>query len=313
MKVLAKSGNPDIATVYVAKTENNKYLEFVESVQPPLTKEEKWVLIISTLYGCPVKCKFCDSGGFFKGRVSTEDMIAQVNTMLLDKFDSLTPNTKKFKIQFARMGEPAYNDNVLEVLSILGKRYKEINFLPSLSTIAPSKREIFLYDLLKQKKELFPTNFQMQFSIHSTDNKQRQELIPVDKWSFKKMNDYGKKFFDEGGKKLTLNFAAALNNIIEPEVIAENFDSDIFLIKLTPVNPTYRSIQNSILLPDDYENYLNKIAEKFHSYGFETIISIGELEENNIGSNCGQHLLNYLNQKEIEVAGYNYNLVNCEE
>jgi len=53
VKVIAKSGREDLATVYIAENENGKRFEFVESIQPPFTKEEKWVSIISTLYGCP--------------------------------------------------------------------------------------------------------------------------------------------------------------------------------------------------------------------------------------------------------------------
>ncbi len=49
MKVLAKTGREDIATVYVAEFGNKKRVEFVESIQPPLTIEKKWVLIISSL------------------------------------------------------------------------------------------------------------------------------------------------------------------------------------------------------------------------------------------------------------------------
>ena len=50
--VKAKAGDEKIATVYVAETAEGRMIEFVESIQPPLPIEKKWVLIISTLHGC---------------------------------------------------------------------------------------------------------------------------------------------------------------------------------------------------------------------------------------------------------------------
>jgi 23S rRNA (adenine2503-C2)-methyltransferase len=37
-------------------------------------------------------------------------------------------------------------------------------------------------------------------------------------------------------------------------------------------------------------------------------LSIGELAENDIGSNCGQHVMNYLREKERIEGGYTYPL-----
>ena len=66
MKIISKTAKSDIATVYIAEI-NGKHIEFVESIQPPLSKQDKWVLIISTLFGCPVGCKMCDAGSFYHG------------------------------------------------------------------------------------------------------------------------------------------------------------------------------------------------------------------------------------------------------
>jgi 23S rRNA (adenine2503-C2)-methyltransferase len=63
MRVLVSTGREDIAVVYVAELEPGKQVEFVESLQPPLPREKKWVLIVSTLFGCPVQCLMCDAGG----------------------------------------------------------------------------------------------------------------------------------------------------------------------------------------------------------------------------------------------------------
>jgi 23S rRNA (adenine2503-C2)-methyltransferase len=43
--------------------------------------------------------------------------------------------------------------------------------------------------------------------------------------------------------------------------------------------------------------------------GYEVLVSIGELEENHIGSNCGQYITRYLDGGAGFEEGYNYDLV----
>ncbi len=42
------------------------------------------------------------------------------------------------------------------------------------------------------------------------------------------------------------------------------------------------------------------------SAGYEVIVSIGEVEENEIGSNCGQYVLQYLSTQQTIRDGYTY-------
>ena len=41
----------DLARVFIADLGDGRMIEFVESVQPPIPRHEKWVLIISTSAG----------------------------------------------------------------------------------------------------------------------------------------------------------------------------------------------------------------------------------------------------------------------
>ena len=116
LEVIHSTGKNDIATVYVAKTEDNSIIEFVESIQPPFKREEKWVLIVSTLKGCPVDCIMCDAGGSYSGKLSTEEILAQIDYMIKLRYPNQIIPVKKIKIQFARMGDPAFNDAVLDTL-----------------------------------------------------------------------------------------------------------------------------------------------------------------------------------------------------
>ncbi len=305
LEVLESYGKEDIAMVYLGKTSHGALVEFVESVQPPIPREEKWVLIISTMDGCPIGCIMCDAGGYYRRKLNKEEMLNQILFLVNKRFGKSVP-VKKFKIQFARVGEPSLNDNVLGVLESLPKLIDAPGLMPSISTVAPIGRDKWFERLVEIKDKYYKGRFQMQFSIHSTDEKQRDKIIPIQKWSFKQISEYGEKFVKKGDRKITLNFALARENIAQASVIKEYFDPEKFLIKITPVNPTYRSIENG-LSSDVTENGLvlkhQMFVEELRNSGYEVIISVGELEENKIGSNCGQYVQRHLvSQRKLNGA-----------
>jgi 23S rRNA (adenine2503-C2)-methyltransferase len=294
MKVIKKIGKEELATVYIAENNSGKRIEFVESVQPPYPREDKWVLMLSTLFGCPIECEMCDAGGSYSGKLTKEELIAQIDYIVSRRYPDFKIPSKKFKIQFARVGEPAFNNNVLEVLNELPNRYDAPGLFPSISTIAPRGREDFFNNLLEIKKKLYPKNFQLQFSLHTTNEALRDRIIPTPKWSFKKIAQHGEKFFDKDGRKITLNFALAEEYEIDPTKIAQLFSPEFFFIKITPINPTYKAqaegLKTAITTTrlDKYD-FVNPLR----SFGFDVLVSIGELEENLIGSNCGQYIKAY--------------------
>jgi 23S rRNA (adenine2503-C2)-methyltransferase len=308
VRIKAKAGNKDIATVYIAETEKGKLIEFAESVEPPIPREKKWVLTLSTLYGCPVGCRFCDAGSFYQGKLAKDDIIAQIDYLITSRFPDGKVPAEKFKVQFARVGEPSFNPNVLDVLQELPGLYDAPGLIPSISTIAPEGTDAFFARLLEIKNELYRERFQLQFSIHTTDSEKRDWLIPAKKWDFARIADYGNAFYRSGERKITLNFALAEGMPVDPDVLLRYFTPDKFLLKVTPVNPTYQVSKNNLSshIQPDRENY--EIIEKLREAGYRVILSIGDWEENHIGSNCGQHISNYLREKSHITNGYTYPL-----
>ena len=309
MKVLASAGREDIAMVYVAELEAGKFIEFVEAVQPPKPRDEKWVLMISTLYGCPVGCAMCDAGGYYHGKVSKDDLFAQIDHMVLRHFPDRAIPCQQFKIQFARMGEPAFNPAVLEVLEELPQRYQAPGFMPSLSTIAPHSTEAFFERLLDVKNRLYAGgNFQFQYSVHTTDAARRDEMIPVKKWSFAQMAEYGERFYAPGDRKITLNFALAEGQPLNPQVLLEYFDPAKFLIKITPLNPTYQAAEHGLTSYIDplHQGREAALVDSIRAAGYQVITAIGEVEENYIGSNCGQYVRRHLEAIDRVIEGYTY-------
>jgi 23S rRNA (adenine2503-C2)-methyltransferase len=314
MRVIQRTEHSDIATVYIGENVKGQKFEFVESIQPPLSREQKWVLIISTMFGCPVGCSFCDAGVYYDGKLTYDELLFQVDWLIRSRYPDKKVTSRKFKIQFSRMGEPSFNRNVLQLLRDLPALYGIPGFIPSLSTVAPHGTEKFFDELLSIKKELYPTNFQFQFSIHSTDQAQRNKLIPVKKWDFRKMSSFGRNFYDGGGKKITLNFAVSSSNIIQADILKKHFSPDIFLIKLTPVNPTFSARKNRLdSLQDIFINGHSQLLDDLKGAGYEVIVSIGEQEENLIGSNCGQYIQTMLREGSVREDSYCYPLLEVRD
>ena len=297
MKIREIIGDRELARVFVAELSDGAEIEFVESVQPPKSLAEKWVLIISTLKGCPVGCPICDAGGHYKGKLTAEEIFAQIETLIRDRFPCGDVPTKRLKIQFARMGDPALNDAVNEVLDFLPERLSGIPLQPSISTVAPVGREKFFDRLLELKNRLYSGgSFQMQFSVHTTDMDCRRRLVPINTWNLSQMAAYGDRFVVPGDLKLSLNFALAKNAPFDPEILARTFSPERFLIKLTPINPTRSAARSGLLGRVDplHPEIAAALSERLNTLGFETIVSIGETAENEIGSNCGM----YVNETE---------------
>jgi 23S rRNA (adenine2503-C2)-methyltransferase len=292
LRILQRQGDPHLAEVFIAELRGGARIEFVESVQPPLPRSEKWVLIISMLKGCPVGCPICDAGGHYRGRLTAREIMAQIDYLIRRRYPDGRVPVPKLKIQFARMGDPAFNDAILTVLRQLPRRFALPGLMPCVSTIAPTGREDFFEELLKIKRELYPCGrFQMQFSLHTTDDRARRRLIPAATWSLEEIAAYGERFFAPGDRKITLNFAPARGLPLQPERLRAALLPDHFLVKLTPINPT-RAARHSELIglidPADRAGS-ERVAERFRAAGYETLISIGELRENEIGSNCGMY------------------------
>ncbi|MFC2063646.1 radical SAM protein [Chloroflexota bacterium] len=309
MKIIAETGSSELAMVYIADYGKERILEFVEALQAPFSRNERWILMVSTLFGCPVKCLICDAGGRYHGKPTKEQIFDQIDYLVDLRFPGRVIPCKKFKIQFARMGEPALNPAVLDVLSELPFRYKAPGLMPSVSTIAPYGCDAFMDQLIDIKDEHFSNGkFQFQYSLHSTDQEERDRLIPVKKWNFDQLTKFGDRYLKKNDRKITLNFALGSKVPIDEKVLLNYFDPEKYLVKITPINPTHQAQKNKIesYIIGDELTEIEEVASKLRLGGYDVIVSIGELEENNIGSNCGQYVVRHLQGKEQRIDGYSY-------
>lgn len=309
LKVIKSFGKDDLARVYVVDVGDGRSVECVESLQPPHSREEKWVLLVSTSCGCPVKCRMCDAGIDFHGHLSSRQILAQIDFLVGQRYPDLRVPAGKFKIQFARMGEPAFNNAVLDVLEVLPERYDAPGLMACISTIAPKKCESFMERVIDIKNRLYPMgNFQMQFSIHSSDEKERDHLMPLSKYTLEDIRDFGGRYFRDGDRKITLNFALAQGSSFDVRKLAGIFAPERFMFKITPLNPTYNVQTHNMVSYIDAHDPERQYQpfEELQSCGFDVLISIGENEENLIGSNCGQYVLRHIHEDEKLKDSYLY-------
>lgn len=302
LEILSRQGREDLALLYLGRTHQGSLVEFVESVQPPIPRHEKWVLIVSTLKGCPVRCKFCDAGDDYRGPLSSEEIFEQIEAMVTRRFPDRRVPVPKFKIQFARMGEPTLNNAVLEVLRRLPREYVAPGLMPCISTVLPRGRDVFLLELKEIKDAYYAGGrFQMQFSLHTTDDERRVNLVSFPVLGLAEAGKLGDDFLSPGDRKIALNFAVAKDFPINPEILMHHFDPSTYVIKLTPLNPTDNAHKNHLQTRIDPNNGdgSGEIVASLQAVGYEVILSLGQPEEDLIGTNCGQYVNQYRQRQEI--------------
>jgi 23S rRNA (adenine2503-C2)-methyltransferase len=309
MKIIAKAGRDDIAAVYICEIGWGRLVECVESLQPPKPRSEKWVLLISIMCGCPIGCAMCDAGGSYHGKLTEKEIFEQIEFLIQRHHPDLRVPSRQFKVQLSRMGEPSLNHAVTGVLDRLPSRIDAPGLMPSLSTVAPAGVEKFFERLLEVKHERYADGaFQLQFSLHTTDLELRDKIIPRKKWKFAEIAAYGDRFFAVGDRKITLNFALSDMAAIDTAVLLDHFSPEKYIIKITPINPTHRALASrlSSYLDNNLPDKGIALSTPMSEAGYEVIVSIGNLEENFIGSNCGQFLNAHLSANHAIKDGYSY-------
>jgi 23S rRNA (adenine2503-C2)-methyltransferase len=296
--VLQVQGHPDIAQVFLLSSQGRPpghWVECVDARDPRYARAEKWCAIVSSQFGCPVGCVMCDAGADFRGSLSAEEILGQIRLVMERHRHDGGWDCPKIKIHFARMGEPSLNPAVLEVLRLLPDQYPGAALLPVVATVAPASAGRWFEELACVKREHYGGGrFQLQISVNSTDEAERDRLMPVRKWRMPDLARFGESWHAPSDRKVTLNFALAEGTPFEPAAIRALFDPDRFLVKLTPVNPTAAARETGLVSELQFEEdqalppRLAGAVERLRAGGFTVIVSIGSAEEVAIGSNCGQ-------------------------
>lgn len=269
----------------------------------PLT--DKWVVTISTQYGCSMGCNFCDVPNVGKGKNATlKDLTDETITAIL-----LHPeihSTKRFNLHYARMGEPTFNFNVLEHAKHLHNIVKPFigNSLihPVISTMMPVKNKK-LTEFLQNWCDIKNYNYRgcagLQLSINSTCDKQRDIMFNRNSLKLHEISEIGKLLPMPVGRKYTLNFALDDKFEINASKLVELFNPEKFMCKITPIHNTDSSIKNNIQTMDGYTSYYSyqEAENNLINAGFDVIVFIPSKDEEESRITCGNAILSNFKMK----------------
>lgn len=268
----------------ISKVKHTKILPF----------QEKWVITISSQYGCSMGCKFCDVPKVGPGiNASFNDLIKQVLTGI--KLHPEVEFTKRLNVHFARMGEPTWNPNVLDATKWMKEHLdSEFHIHPVVSTMMPVHNEwlkTFIHTWMRIKNRLLKGEAGLQLSINSTNEIDRKYIFNGNACSLYQIS----KIMDgivPAGRKITLNFAVA-NWKVDPQILRQYFDPDDYIIKLTPMHKTASAEANSIKTSGDYTTYYpyQKLEKSLKEVGFDVLVFIASEYEDLGRITCGNAIL----------------------
>jgi 23S rRNA (adenine2503-C2)-methyltransferase len=267
---------------------------------------EKWVVTLSTQYGCIQKCKFCSVPNVkFRGNVSFDDLKDQLYNAI-----KLFPNvkyTERLNIHFARMGEPIFNNAVFEFAKWLAKSKKQIKdetglrievIHPVLTTSLPeSMSDIKLQTMLERwttiKNEYFNGQAGLQLSINSTNDVQRNDMFGGSSKSLEQISEIVKSLPEPLSRKYCLNFALASGYEVDAPKLRKLFDPEYWMVKITPIHNNNECKANGIETIGGYDSFLpyQKAETDLIAVGFDVLIFVPSMDEERGIVTCGNAIL----------------------
>jgi len=261
--------------------------------------EKKWVITVSTQYGCSMKCKFCDVPKVGAGRNATlNDLVGQVETAI-----SLHPEVKRtdrLNIHYARMGEPTFNPDVItHAFRIKGcdNPLNDSLIHPVVSTMLPRKNKMLrgFLDVWTNsiKNDIYRGDAGLQFSINSTNDSQRNEMFSGNSLSLDEISAIGESLPMPVGRKYALNIALADTYEVNAKEMKRLFSPDKFMVKITPLHVTGSSESNNIITSGGYTDYTpyQSVEKDLIAEGFDVLVFVPSPDEDESRITCGNAIL----------------------
>ena len=260
---------------------------------PLLPLEEKWVVTISTQYGCSMKCNFCDVPKVGPGRnASFNDLTGEILTALT--LPTAPRYSKRLNIHLARMGEPTWNPAVLDCGKWIHDHLGEYTPHPVVSTMMPRHNQwlkTFVHTWMRMKNRIYKGNAGLQISINSTDEVERRKMFNGNACTLEEISLIMNGIIPVG-RKITLNFAVA-DYTVDTDKLARLFSPDLYIIKLTPMHKTSACVDGDIKTSGDYttpEPY-ELLEKRFKASGYDVLVFIASDDEDRSRITCGNAIL----------------------
>ena len=246
---------------------------------------DRTVICCSVMSGCPVGCKFCGTGAKFVRNLTADEIVTQIELVLKDKnlIEDINEKCKKLQFMFMSMGEPMLNwDEVEKAIRILNKKFNNAQLL--LSTIGCDNDEVF-NKIIKLSKGIDKVG--LQFSIHKSNDDDRNKLIPFyKKMNLEKIRDAGIIWWKETGRHPFLNYCVDGTNNTEQDFknLTLLFSPVVFNFTFSVVcSPDENMKETSFRNLEVIKDFQNRFLE--HGYNVRTFDPAGQ---DDIGGGCGQ-------------------------
>ncbi len=273
--------------------------------------DDAWFASLSSQKGCPMECLFCDCPGYgFYGNATREDLRYQIRTIVENTGST---HTKYFSVDFMRMGEPALNSSVLDFIEydLRGEIESRVDaelIVPNLSTMMPRNSDTvtdFLLNYCRIKNEVYNGDADLQFSICTTDENERNRIFKNMSMPLEEIARIGALLPMPKGSKYRLNFPLTSDTVIDPAVIDRLFDKRKFAVKLTPVHSTFNAADNSLKATDDYDfsRVFEPVEKAFQEIGWDVFVYLDKKDEDNDSLTDGNLLLANLREKLSDNPG----------
>jgi len=270
---------------------------------PIMPLSEKWVITLSTQYGCPMACHFCDVPNVkFNGNASFDDLKKQLYSAIA--FFPEVKYTERLNVHFARMGDASFNVDVLYFSEWMYKNKHQIKrdtglsietLHPVFTTMFPKgdKTKRMVDSWVSIKNDIYNGQAGLQFSINSTDEDQRTKMFAGMQTPLVEIAEFCKTLPEPVGRKYCLNFAYATGNIVDGKYLASLFDPEMFMCKITPIHNNTACKENGIETVDGYSSYLpyKNPEEELKAAGFDVLVFIPSQDEERGIITCGNAIL----------------------
>lgn len=246
---------------------------------------KRTVICCSVMSGCPVGCKFCGTGSKFIRNLTAEEIVEQINIVLKDKnlIDDINEKCEKLQFMFMSMGEPMLNwDEVEKAIIQLNQKFSNAQLL--LSTIGCDDDKTFS-KIIRLSKKI--DKIGLQFSIHKSNDKERNILIPFKKkMNLQKIRDAGMIWWRETGRHPFLNYCVdGTNNTTKNfEELTNLFSPIVFNFTFSVVCSPDENMKDAAFRNLDV---IKRFQDKFLKKGYN-VRMFDPAGQDDIGGGCGQ-------------------------
>ena len=243
-----------------------------------------YTICVSSEIGCPMGCKFCASTGIkFDRGLTAGEIVEQI--MAIEREESVTISN----IVFMGIGEPFDNyDNVMKAIGILNDP-KALNIGARHISVSTSGIVPKIYQFADEKYQCT-----LSISLHSSNNKKRSSMMPVNKaYPIEELMKACKYYIEKTNKRISFEYALAKDNndnLEDARELANLLHGMLCHVNLIPINKIdngeySKSSNENIIKFRDYLNSKGIVATIRRELGSDINAACGQLRKQTIEDN----------------------------